>query len=233
MGYDRPFAQAEVGSYGWYRALTGGTFQVAGGDLTLVGEYKTYDGPWEAGGSLQHWAGFGKYVRTTSIGLLRSDRVGLHGDVARDRADSRPRHRPGVFRAGRSDDRLPGRILRGRSDAERRDHAVDRERPDHRRRWRANVYTQYYNWHMSSNPTLYLDDQVNGDQILQQDQRWIFGGRVEKNFVFSDSSSSASAPKAATTTFPRSAFRTASPIQFWKGSACMRSRRARRRPMAS
>ena len=52
--------------------------------------------------------------------------------------------------------------------------------------WRANVYTQFYNWHMSSNPTLYLDDQVNGDQILQQDRRWMFGGRVEKNFVFSD-----------------------------------------------
>ena len=45
--YDRPFAQAEVGSFGWYRALTGGTFQVAGGSLTLVGQYKTSNGPWE------------------------------------------------------------------------------------------------------------------------------------------------------------------------------------------
>ena len=27
---------------------------------------------------------------------------------------------------------------------------------------------------------------MNGDQILQQDRRWIFGGRVEKNFIFND-----------------------------------------------
>jgi outer membrane cobalamin receptor len=64
MGYDRPFAQVEAGSFGWYRALTGGTFDVGGGQLTLVGQYKTYNGPWELAEHLQHWAGFGKYVRT-------------------------------------------------------------------------------------------------------------------------------------------------------------------------
>ena len=30
MGYDRPFAQVEAGSYGWYRALTGGYVRGAG-----------------------------------------------------------------------------------------------------------------------------------------------------------------------------------------------------------
>ena len=186
QGYDRPFAQAEVGSYGWYRALTGGTFQVAGGDLTLVGEYKTYDGPWELAENLQHWAAFGKYARTTSIGLLEAT---VSGYTATWRAT----------------EQIPERAIAGTFselgvptiDCRDQYCAVDPTQNGLTTRWignvrltgdtwRANVYTQFYNWHMSSNPTLYLDDQVNGDQILQQDRRWIFGGRVEKNFIFND-----------------------------------------------
>jgi outer membrane receptor protein involved in Fe transport len=41
---------------------------------------------------------------------------------------------------------------------------------------------QFYNWHMSSNPTYWLDDPANGDQILQVDRRWIYGGKYETNF---------------------------------------------------
>jgi outer membrane receptor protein involved in Fe transport len=33
---------------------------------------------------------------------------------------------------------------------------------------------------MSSNPTFFLDDPLNGDQILQKDRRTTFGGRIEK-----------------------------------------------------
>jgi len=39
---------------------------------------------------------------------------------------------------------------------------------------------------MSSDPTYFLDNPILGDQILQHDRRWIFGGKGEKNFDFSD-----------------------------------------------
>lgn len=184
--YDRPFAQAEVGSFGWYRALTGGTFQAAGGSITLVGQYRTSNGPWELPENLQHWAGFGKYSRLTTFGEVQ---LSLSGYTATWRATEQIPERaighvwsePGVPTIDCRDEFCAvdptqnglttrwianARILGGT--------------------WRANVYTQFYNWHMSSNPTLYLNDQVNGDQILQQDRRWIYGGKVEKFFVFND-----------------------------------------------
>ena len=185
-GYERPFAQAEIGSFDWYRALTGGSFQVAGGALTLVGQYKTSNGPWELPENLQHWSGFGKYSRLTSFGELQ---FSLAGYTATWRATEQIPERT----AGQvwSEPGVPT------IDCQNEFCAVDPTQNGLTTRWianarilgstwRANVYAQYYNWHMSSNPTVYLDDQVNGDQILQQDRRWYFGGRVEKNFIFND-----------------------------------------------
>lgn len=184
--YDRPFAQAEVGSFGWYRGLTGGTFQVAGGALTLIGQYRTSNGPWELPENLQHWSGFGKYSRITSFGEFQ---LSLSGYTATWRATEQ------------IPERAIGHVLSepGVPTIDCRDEfcAVDPTQNGLTTRWianarvlggtwRANVYTQFYNWHMSSNPTLYLGDPVNGDQILQQDRRWIYGGRVEKNFIFND-----------------------------------------------
>jgi outer membrane receptor protein involved in Fe transport len=184
--YDQPFAQAEFGSFGWYRALTGDTFQAAGGALTLVGQYKTSDGPWELPENLQHWSGFAKYSRITSFGEFQ---LSLSGYTATWRATEQ------------IPERAIGRVFSepGVPTIDCRDEfcAVDPTQNGLTTRWianarvlggtwRANVYTQFYNWHMSSNPTLYLDDPVNGDQILQQDRRWIYGGRVEKNFIFND-----------------------------------------------
>ena len=185
--YDRPFAQAEVGSFGWYRAVTGGTFQVpGGGSLTLIGQYRTSNGPWELPENLQHWAGFGKYSRLTNFGELQ---LSLSGYTATWRATEQ------------IPERAIGHVFSepGVPTIDCRDEfcAVDPTQNGLTTRWianarllggtwKANIYTQFYNWHMSSNPTLYLDDQVNGDQILQQDRRWIYGGKVEKNFIFND-----------------------------------------------
>ena len=49
--------------------------------------------------------------------------------------------------------------------------------------WRINGYVQYYDWRMSSNPTFFLDDPVNGDQILQHDRRVTLGGRIDRRFT--------------------------------------------------
>ena len=181
--YDRPFAQAEIGSFGWYRAVTGGTFQVpGGGSLTLVGQYRTSNGPWELPENLQHWAGFGKYSRLTNFGELQ---LSLSGYTATWRATEQ------------IPERAIGHVFSepGVPTIDCRDEfcAVDPTQNGLTTRWianarllggtwKANIYTQFYNWHMSSNPALYLDDQVNGDQILQQDRRWIYGGRVREEF---------------------------------------------------
>src|SRR5690349_23328118 len=51
---DAPFVALESGQYGWERVAGGGTFGLGGGDLTLVGQWKTYDGPWELPENLRH-----------------------------------------------------------------------------------------------------------------------------------------------------------------------------------
>jgi outer membrane receptor protein involved in Fe transport len=187
-GYDRPFAHAEVGSFGWYRALTGGSFDVGGGQLTLVGQYKHYDGPWELPENFQHWAGFGKYTHMLpALGLLELSLSGYSGtwrstEQIPERAVGQVWSEPGVPTIDCQDEfcavdpTQKGETTRWIANARIIGDA----------NWRANIYAQHYDWFMSSNPTVYLDDQVNGDQILQQDKRWYFGGRAEKSFVFSD-----------------------------------------------
>jgi outer membrane receptor protein involved in Fe transport len=185
-GFDHPWIQAEAGSFGWGRMVAGGTTDVAGGKLTLVGQWKIYDGPWELAEHLRHWSGWGKYTHETPIGAFDAT---LSGYTATWRPTEQiPERAVGnIFSE-------PGAPT---IDCKNRYCAIDPTATGITTRWIAtarltgddwhtSVYGQYYNWHMSSNPTFYLDNPIDGDQILQHDRRWIFGGKGEKNFEFSD-----------------------------------------------
>lgn len=63
-----PFIALETGSYGWGRAAGGGTIDLGDGQLTLIGQYKTYDGPWELPENLKHESLWGKYSEATDYG---------------------------------------------------------------------------------------------------------------------------------------------------------------------
>jgi outer membrane receptor protein involved in Fe transport len=52
--------------------------------------------------------------------------------------------------------------------------------------WRVSAYLQKYDWSLLSNFTFFLDDPVNGDQLRQYDERWIYGGRAERTFELND-----------------------------------------------
>jgi outer membrane receptor protein involved in Fe transport len=184
--FERPFAQAEFGSFNYYRAITGGTFDVGGGQLTLLGQFRYSDGPWELKEHFTHWAGFGKYTHMTSIGELQLSLSGYSAtwratEQIPERAIGHVWEEPGVPTIDCRDEFCA--VDPTQNGLTTRWIANARIVGD---TWKANVYGQFYNWHMSSNPTLYLDDQINGDQILQQDQRWFFGGKAEKNFIFND-----------------------------------------------
>ena len=184
--FDRPFAIAEAGSYGWGRLVSGGTLDAGDGKLTLVGQLRTYDGPWQLKEKLRHFAGFAKYSTSTPLGGLEATLSGYNAtwrstEQIPERAIGHVFSAPGEPTVNCPDefcvidpteDGLTNRWiatarLTGQS-------------------WRGNVYAQYYNWHMSSNPTFFLEDPVNGDQILQQDRRWTYGGRVERYFDITD-----------------------------------------------
>jgi outer membrane receptor protein involved in Fe transport len=178
--FDAPFATLEGGSYGHARLVAGGTAPVASGDLSGAIQIKTYDGPWQLEEKLQHAAVYGKYVQEVWGGELALSLSGYNG-----------RWRP--------TEQIPERAIGKRFVGEGHDItcadefcAIDPTARGQTSRWiasanwedsawRVNAYAQYYDWRMSSNPTFFLDDPDNGDQILQHDRRTTLGGRIERH----------------------------------------------------
>ncbi|MCW1384529.1 TonB-dependent receptor [Novosphingobium sp. KCTC 2891] len=173
-GYDRPWASLEGGSYGWRRLAAGGTVHnLAGGDLTLVGQAKLYDGPWQEPERLRHYAGFAKYRAPTGRETLEAS---LHAYRATWRPTEQIPERiigtslcPDVFCS-------PDPSARGQTTRLIGNMAV--KQPT----WHANAYAQFYDWSMFSNPT-YADPDGTSAQIAQFDRRWVLGLTAQKNWA--------------------------------------------------
>ncbi len=176
---ERPFVAVETGEYGWGRVAGGGTTSLGKGSLTLLGQYKTYDGPWELPEDLQHQSVWGKYSRPTDFGALKVSLSGYHATwnpteqmpesaVGQEVIDSNPpRLCADEFCA--LDTTAKGETTRWILDVQLL--ADD---------WRATAYAQYYDWRMGSDPTYDF-------QIDQFDRRWTAGGRYEHQLIRTDS----------------------------------------------
>ncbi|MBN1238241.1 MAG: TonB-dependent receptor plug domain-containing protein, partial [Gammaproteobacteria bacterium] len=166
-GWDEPFASIETGEYGWQRLAAGATREVGQGSVSLAGNWKTYDGPWELSEDLDHAAIWGKYLRTTGFGSLAVTLNGYH-------ATWRPTEQIPERAIGTDvcadefcalDSTATGETSRWIASAE-----LDGGR------WQASGYAQYYDWNMLSDPTYEF-------QIDQFDRRWTVGGRFEHSVV--------------------------------------------------
>jgi outer membrane receptor protein involved in Fe transport len=167
---DAPFVALESGQYGWQRVAGGGTFGVGGGDLTLVGQWKTYDGPWQLPEHLKHESVWGKYAHPTSLGALELTVSGYHATW--DPTEQIPERAIGTPVCADAfcalDTSAIGETTRW--------VASGRLLGDD---WRATLYAQGYDWHMLSDPT--YDFQIN-----QLDRRSVFGGRFEREILKRD-----------------------------------------------
>jgi outer membrane receptor protein involved in Fe transport len=164
------FVGAEAGEYGWQRFAAGGTVPLAEGELTMLGQWKTYDGPWEQPEDLEHESIWAKYSRPTSFGSIEASVSGYH-------AEWKPT------------EQIPEDLI-GTALCEDEFCALDPTAVGETLRWiasvrllgdgwRATVYGQYYDWRMMSNPTYDF-------QIDQFDRRWIGGGRYERTFTVNE-----------------------------------------------
>jgi outer membrane receptor protein involved in Fe transport len=174
-GYDAPWVAGEIGSRGWRRAAAGGTSQVGAGKLTLVAQAKAYDGPWQEPEHLRHVSGFLKYAVPGGIGDLDAT---LHGYRGTWRPTEQVPER--IIGSSVCPDRFcsPDPTARGETTRFVGNVAVSGDG------YKGNVYGQYYDWSMSSNPT-YANPDGSSAQILQFDRRWIFGLKGEKSFELS------------------------------------------------
>jgi outer membrane receptor protein involved in Fe transport len=169
----RPFVAVEGGGYGWGRVAGGGTIDAGPGQLTAIGQWKTYNGPWQLPEDLQHGSLWSKYHAQLDSGSFTATLAGYH-------ATWRPTEQAPEASIGTSacadaycaldthgfglTDRWIGTVALKRDDSE------------------ASGYAQYYNWHMVSNPT--YDYELN-----QFDRRWTAGGRYERTLHKSATSS--------------------------------------------
>ncbi|MFM1975181.1 MAG: hypothetical protein RL145_27 [Pseudomonadota bacterium] len=167
---EAPWVAGERGSFGSRAFSAGGTVAGLGpGDLTVIGDVKSYDGPWAKDEHLRHFAGFAKYVAPTAKGSLAFSLQAYRG-------------------AWRPTEQIPERII-GSSVCPNVFCSPDPTAKGETTRYIANgrytspglsgnVYVQRYNWRMSSNPT-FTNADGSSAQISQFDRRWIFGLRLE------------------------------------------------------
>lgn len=172
-----PFATLEVGSYGYRRLVAGGSLSLGSGELLAMGQVKVNDGPWELPEDFTGYSGLLKYSAPLGDGDFQ---IALH-----------------LFDATWAPtEQLPERLI-GTPLCEDRYCALDTSLRGYTRRqvltanyesdaWRITVYAQHYDWSLLSNFTYFLDDPINGDQLRQFEQRWTFGGRLERNFQLGD-----------------------------------------------
>ena len=166
----RPFVASEGGQYGWRRLAGGGSNDVGSGQLTYLGQWKTYDGPWQLAEGLQHYSGWAKYSAPTSRGTLNLTLSGYLADwhpteQAPERAYG-TKVCPNEFcsldptATGHTDRWILGSQL----------IADD---------WELDGYGQYYHWNMISDPTYDY-------QIRQFDRRTTLGGRATRTVLRTD-----------------------------------------------
>jgi outer membrane receptor protein involved in Fe transport len=174
--YARPWASVEAGSYGHRRIAAGGTIRnVAGGDLTAVGEVRVYDGPWQQPEHLRHYAGFLKYAKPLGSAELELTLHGYRG-------------------AWKPTEQIPERIIGSASCADEFCSPDPTATGETTRfvanaklsgpGWRINAYGQYYAWDMYSNPE-YFDATGTSAQIHQVDKRRVYGLTGEKDWTIS------------------------------------------------
>ena len=172
-----PFALAEVGEFGYRRFVAGGSVEVGGGDLLAVGQAKFNDGPWELPESFEAYSGLLKY----SVPLGMGD---FHASLSLYDASWAPTEQIPERAIGTPlcediycslDTTLRGRTEREILTVGYRDDA-----------WRLTAYLQHYDWSLLNNFTFFLDDPVNGDQRRQYEERWTYGGRIERTFEVLD-----------------------------------------------
>ncbi|MCB2067479.1 MAG: TonB-dependent receptor [Erythrobacter sp.] len=166
----QPFVTLEAGAYGYRRAVGGGSVQLGGGDLLLVGQAKVNDGPWQLPEDFEGYSLFAKYSHPLGMGDLSLSYSFYDASWA-------------------PTEQLPDRVV-GTAECPDRYCSLDPTLRGSGTRhvvtlgyasddWRVTAYVQHYSWSLLNNFTFLLEDPVNGDQIRQFEQLWTLGGRVE------------------------------------------------------
>jgi len=168
----RPFADVQVGEFGFVRGVAGGSSELGSGDLLIVGDAQFYDGPWVLAEDLKRFSGLVKYSfggenSRFSLQLNAYDARWTSTDQVPERAIASGL----IDRFGNVDDDLGGSTTRLGA-------VVGGAVGD----TTFSAYATRYEFELVSNFTYFLEDPVRGDEFLQRDERWVLGGAVAHRF---------------------------------------------------
>ncbi|WP_348734790.1 TonB-dependent receptor [Rheinheimera texasensis] len=166
---EQSYLSLEAGSFG-QRKLGAGLAVTAenGAQLTLLGQHRNYDGPWQLAEQLSQQNLFAKYYQREGDS---SHALTLTGYQAHWRPTEQiPESAIGTPQCA---DRFCDLDSSARGQTRRLQFSQDWQTTDLAASW----YAQYYDWFLLSNPT-YTDD----GQIQQRDQRYTLGGRSHWTF---------------------------------------------------
>ena len=170
--YDRlekGFAQITYGTEDYLRLLAANSWELNSGTWLLGGEVRLSDGPWENAEDVRLFNGFAKYTT-----VLWGQSAKLIGTIysnewnATDQIPERAVVSGELGRFGYIDPSVGGETSR---------YNIIATLTGDRTRYQA--FLTRYELNLFGNPTYFLNDPLNGDQIEQEDRRWILGGRVD------------------------------------------------------
>lgn len=161
------FVELESGQNAWARVAGGSSTELGGGTLTLLGEVKSYDGPWQRHEELAHTSIWGKWFAPIRYGDLSVTLSGYEGNW-------------------HPTEQIPERVI-GSAVCTDAYCSLDSSAGGDTSRWilsgqitaadwNASAYIQRYDWYMQSNPT--YDFQIN-----QFDNRITTGGRYDRTLI--------------------------------------------------
>jgi hypothetical protein len=169
---DRPFVSAQYGQHALAR-LTGGTsFHMAGGNLLLGGEGKTYDGPWKIPERVRKLDGIARFTsgRATSqfslLALAYHNRWNSSDQIPQRAVDE------GIISRFGGLDSTDGGVTQRYSLSGSYRHIGGRSSQ------LLQLYGVYSDLQLFSNFTYFLDNPVRGDQFSQTDRRAIIGANA-------------------------------------------------------
>jgi len=174
--YDRlpnGLVRLDGGRYGYARAVGGANAEAAGGRGFLAGELEHNDGPWAVGEQAKKVDGVLRWARGGDRSRLRLTLMGYHNDWhATDQVPDRAITTGRIGRFGTVDSTDAG--VTGRYAA-----SLDWRGLRTRSTTRLLAYAVRYDLDLFSNFTYFLEDPDHGDQMEQQDRRWIVGGAAD------------------------------------------------------
>jgi hypothetical protein len=174
---ERPILKAELGGYGYRRALFAVSPRVGDGTLLAAVELGANDGPWVRPDDFRKLNGVVRYSRGTAQSGFSL--TGMFYDAEWDSTDQVPVRAiedGTISRFGYIDPSDGGR-------SHRHSLIATWQRSDPRALTRVEGYFSHYGMNLFSNFTYFLSDPENGDQFEQRDDRWLAGLHASRLWV--------------------------------------------------